>query len=77
MAMIEARDGTQLFARDWGDGEAVVFVSSWALNGRQREPSHDRTNHVTAGLLCSGALVEASPAHPLALRQLAPVMPHE
>ena len=29
---VVARDGTQLFHRDWGEGRPVVFVSGWALN---------------------------------------------
>ena len=28
MALLETRDGTRLFYRDWGQGEAVVFVAS-------------------------------------------------
>jgi non-heme chloroperoxidase len=28
---IETRDGTQLFYRDWGTGEPLVFMSGWAL----------------------------------------------
>ena len=28
---IRAKDGTVLFHRDWGEGQPVVFVSSWAL----------------------------------------------
>jgi pimeloyl-ACP methyl ester carboxylesterase len=28
---IRAKDGTMLFHRDWGEGQPVVFVSSWAL----------------------------------------------
>jgi len=31
--VIRARDGTVLFHRDWGEGQPVVFVSSWALSG--------------------------------------------
>lgn len=30
---IRAKDGTRLFHRDWGEGQPVVFVSSWALSG--------------------------------------------
>ena len=30
---IRAKDGTVLFHRDWGEGQPVVFVSSWALSG--------------------------------------------
>lgn len=33
MPMIETADGVRLFVRDWGAGEPVVFVSSWALSG--------------------------------------------
>jgi len=28
---VRARDGTNLFFRDWGEGRPVVFVASWAL----------------------------------------------
>lgn len=28
---ITARDGTRLFARDWGHGPAILFVAAWAL----------------------------------------------
>jgi non-heme chloroperoxidase len=30
--MIETKDGAGLFYRDWGSGEAVVFVHGWAVN---------------------------------------------
>jgi pimeloyl-ACP methyl ester carboxylesterase len=30
---IVARDGTRLYHRDWGEGQPVVFASSWALSG--------------------------------------------
>jgi non-heme chloroperoxidase len=33
MTRIETRDGTKLFYRDWGHGDAVVFVASQALPG--------------------------------------------
>ena len=29
---IRARDGVQLFHRDWGEGRTVVFAASWALS---------------------------------------------
>lgn len=29
---IHAKDGTRLFHRDWGEGQPVVFASSWALS---------------------------------------------
>ena len=31
-AVIHAKDGTRLFHRDWGEGQPVVFASSWALS---------------------------------------------
>ena len=31
-ATIYAKDGTRLFHRDWGEGQPVVFASSWALS---------------------------------------------
>jgi non-heme chloroperoxidase len=30
-SFVQARDGTQLFHRDWGSGATVVFLSGWAL----------------------------------------------
>ncbi|MDP3613515.1 MAG: alpha/beta fold hydrolase, partial [Rubrivivax sp.] len=30
--VVQARDGTRLYFRDWGEGQPVVFVSSWALS---------------------------------------------
>src|SRR5215469_1059853 len=32
MPHVTARDGTQLFARRWGDGPPIVFVHGWALD---------------------------------------------
>lgn len=28
---VVARDGTELFVRDWGEGEAIVFLAGWTL----------------------------------------------
>jgi pimeloyl-ACP methyl ester carboxylesterase len=30
-SFVHARDGTELFVRDWGRGAALVFLSGWAL----------------------------------------------
>ena len=44
---IETRDGTQLFYRDWGSGEPLVFMSGWALTsdcwGYQTAPLSEST----------------------------------
>ena len=32
MPYVTTRDGTQLFARRWGDGPPIVFVHGWALD---------------------------------------------
>jgi non-heme chloroperoxidase len=32
MALIKTRDGTQLYIKDWGAGEPVIFVHGWPLN---------------------------------------------
>ena len=31
---VTARDGTELFVRDWGSGPVVVLVSAWSLNSQ-------------------------------------------
>jgi non-heme chloroperoxidase len=37
MPYFETSDGTSLYYRDWGTGQPVVFVSSWALSGQMWE----------------------------------------
>ena len=32
MAFVKARDGTQLYYKDWGSGRPVVFIHGWPLN---------------------------------------------
>ena len=32
MAFIKARDGTQLYYKDWGAGTPVIFIHGWPLN---------------------------------------------
>src|SRR5262249_40601204 len=31
-SMIETTDGARLYVRDWGTGEPVLFLHSWAVN---------------------------------------------
>jgi len=31
-SLVETRDGTSLFCKDWGTGKPAVFVAPWALN---------------------------------------------
>lgn len=44
---VETRDGTQLFYRDWGTGDPLVFMSGWALTsdcwGYQTAPLSEST----------------------------------
>jgi pimeloyl-ACP methyl ester carboxylesterase len=32
MPMVEARDGTKLYVKDWGSGPPVVFIHGWPVN---------------------------------------------
>lgn len=32
MPMISARDGTQLYVKDWGEGRPVILIHGWPLN---------------------------------------------
>lgn len=50
MPMIDTADGSRLFVRDWGTGEPVVFVSSWALGGDMW--AYQVTPLAQAGLRC-------------------------
>lgn len=38
MPMIETRDGTQLYAKSWGDGPPVVLIHGWPLSGDSWDP---------------------------------------
>jgi pimeloyl-ACP methyl ester carboxylesterase len=37
MPRVEADDGTELFVRDLGSGDPIVFVHGWPLNHRMFE----------------------------------------
>jgi pimeloyl-ACP methyl ester carboxylesterase len=47
---VEARDGTELFVRDWGSGPAIVFASAWALNSQGWQ--YQMVRLVDAGYRC-------------------------
>ena len=34
MTYVEARDGTKLFCRSWGEGRPVLFAAAWMLNSQ-------------------------------------------
>jgi len=38
MPMIEARDGTRLYAKSWGDGPPVVLIHGWPLSADSWDP---------------------------------------
>ena len=58
MAMLTTKDGTQIYYRDWGTGQAIVFSHGWPLTGDAFEDqmfflasrgyrciAHDRRGH--------------------------------
>ena len=38
MPMIEAHDGTRLYAKSWGEGPPVVLIHGWPLSGDSWDP---------------------------------------
>jgi non-heme chloroperoxidase len=50
MPFIETRDGTRLFYKDWGDGDAVLFVHGWVLGADMWE--YQMAPLATQGLRC-------------------------
>ncbi len=50
MPFIETRDGTHLFYKDWGTGEAVLFVHGWVLGADMWE--YQMTRLAAQGLRC-------------------------
>ena len=38
MPMIEARDGTRLYVKTWGEGRPVVLIHGWPLSGDSWDP---------------------------------------
>lgn len=43
MPFVEARDGTRLYAKVWGDGPPVILIHGWPLSGDSWDPV---TNHL-------------------------------
>jgi non-heme chloroperoxidase len=41
MSMIETRDGTQLYAKDWGNGDPVILIHGWPLSSDSWDPVSD------------------------------------
>ncbi|TWG87010.1 non-heme chloroperoxidase [Cupriavidus gilardii J11] len=67
MGMITSRDGTQIFYKDWGRGEPIVFHHGWPLSGDDwdaqmlyflgkgyRVIAHDRRGHGRSSQVASG-----------------------
>lgn len=52
MTMVEADDGTDVFVRDLGSGDPIVFVHGWPLNHRMFEYQYE--NLLDAGYRCLG-----------------------
>lgn len=50
MAFIKARDGTQLYYKDWGEGPPVVLVHGWPLNADMWD--YQMTHLAAHGLRC-------------------------
>lgn len=42
MTMVETRDGTQLFAKAWGQGRPVVLIHGWPLSSDSWDPVANR-----------------------------------
>lgn len=74
MAYVTARDGTEIFYKDWGKGSPVVFIHGWPLNadawddqmnavaGRGfRGIAHDRRGHGRSGQPWRGTTSTRSP----------------
>ncbi len=38
MSMITTRDGTQLYVKDWGDGQPVILIHGWPLSADSWDP---------------------------------------
>lgn len=47
MSFVDAKDGTQIFVRDWGKGKPVVLIHGWPLNA-------DTWEHQARALLDAG-----------------------
>src|ERR687892_1336496 len=67
MSFIKAKDGTEIYYKDWGEGPAVTFSHGWPLSSDMwdgqmlflaqhgfRTVAHDRRGHGRSGQASSG-----------------------
>jgi pimeloyl-ACP methyl ester carboxylesterase len=75
MAEFTTRDGTQVFFKDWGSGQPIVFSHGWPLSSGDwdaqmlfflhhgyRVIAHDRRGHGRSGQVSEGNDMDATPA---------------
>jgi non-heme chloroperoxidase len=49
MGMVTTKDGTQIFYKDWGKGQPIVFSHGWPLSADDWDAPRPRTLHSDRG----------------------------
>ena len=67
MPMIETRDGTWLYVKDWGKGNPVILIHGWPLSSDSWDPVAEALANAGHRVLMTGEALDGRNRHGTAM----------